>query len=71
MKNYKIILQSGKQINMPRDKARSKYEYLSLYGLQAVVERVSRSNQYKKANDEIDDHIRAIVLPNGKKVTAF
>lgn len=70
MRKYSVILYDGSRIQMPLDKARNKYEYLSTYGLQAVLERVMRTRAYRKAQ-EADIRIRAIVCPNGSEVTQF
>ena len=70
MSKYSVILSDGSRINMPRDKARNKYEYISAYGLQAVIERVMRTRAYRKAQ-EADIRIWAIVCPDGTEVTQF
>lgn len=70
MSKYSVILSDGSRIQMQRDKAKSKYEYISTYGLQAVLERVMRTQAYRKAQ-EADIHILAIVCPDGTEVTQF
>ena len=70
MSKYSVILSDGSRINMPRDKARNKYENIAEYGLQAVLERVMRTRAYSKAQ-AADIHIRAIVCPDGTEVTQF
>lgn len=70
MGKYSVIMSDGNHIQMPRDKARNKYENISEYGLQAVLERVMRTRAYSKAQ-EADIQIRAIVCPDGTEVTQF
>ena len=70
MSKYSVIMTDGNHIQMPRDKARNKYEYISAYGLQAVIERVMRTRAYRKAQ-AADIHVRAIVCPDGTEVTQF
>lgn len=70
MSKYSVIMTDGSRIQMPRDKAKSKYEYISTYDLQAVIERVMRTRAYRKAQ-AADIHIRVIVCPDGTEVTQF
>lgn len=70
MSKYSVILSDGSRIQMPRDKAHNKYENISEYGLQAVLERVMRTRASRKAQ-EVDIRIRAIVCPDGTEVTQF
>lgn len=71
MSRYQVILNTGEVVNVPNDKARTKYEYISDYGLQAVLERARRTRAYKRAAEQSDAHIHAIVCPNGDEVTQF
>ena len=71
MSKYQVILSTGETVNVPTDKARTKYEYISEYGLQAVIERAKRTRAYKAAAEKHDAHIRTIVCPNGDEVTQF
>lgn len=68
---YKIELNNGIIFNMPRDKARSKYEYIRDYGIGAVLERAKRAQVYTLARAESDVHIRAVICPNGARITQF
>lgn len=69
-KNWQVVMQSGLTLEMPRDAARSEYERLSVYGLQAVLERVRRTKGYKIAIDD-GDSIAMVVTPKGDEITQF
>lgn len=71
MSRYQVILNTGEIINVPNDKARTKYEYISDFGLQAVLERAYRSRAYKKAVEQFEASVRTIVCPIGDEVTQF
>ena len=71
MSRYQVTLNTGETINVPSDKARTQYENISIYGLQAVLERARRTRAYKKAVKEADARINAIVCTNGEIVTQF
>lgn len=72
MSRYQVILSNDEVIDVPNDKARNQYEYISVYGLQAVLERVQRARAYKAAQREDGDvTVRIIVCPNGDEVTQF
>ena len=71
MSKYQVILSTGETVNVPNDKARTEYEYISQYGLQAVIERAKRTRAYKAAAEQDGARIRAIVCPNGDEVTQF
>lgn len=59
-------------VNMPRDKARSKYEYLSRYGVQAVIERCQRTREYARwYNNGWPIRNRYISAPDGTQITQF
>lgn len=68
---YHVILSNGDTVRVPTDKARSRYEYISDYGLQAVLERAKRTRAYKTAVEADDATIKVIVLPTGEEVTQF
>lgn len=70
-KRYQVILSNGETISVPNDSARSQYEYISDYGLQAVLQRAKRTRAYKQAVERDDATIRTIVLPSGEEVTQF
>ena len=71
MAKYQVELSNGAVINVPDDKARSPYEYISLYGLQAVLQCAKRARAYISAQREADVWIRAIICPDGDRVTQF
>lgn len=71
MARYQVILNTGETINVPNDSARTKYEYISVYGLQAVLERASRTRAYRRAKSEQDATFAVIVCPNGEEITQF
>ena len=71
MSRYKVVLSNGVIVKVPRDKARSEYEYISMYGLQAVLQRARRSRGYRSAIAQSDVTIRAIICPGGEYVTQF
>lgn len=71
MSKYQVELNDGQIINVPADKARTKYEYISQYGLQAVLERAHRACAYINANKSADVRIRAIICPDGDYITQF
>lgn len=71
MSKYQVILSNGKTVNVPNDKAQSKYEYISDYGLQAVLIRAKRTRAYKAAVERDDATIRVIVTPKGEEITQF
>ena len=71
MSKYQVILSTGETVRVPSDKARSNYEDIGEYGLQAVIQRAKRSRAYKTAVKQHDAHIRTIVCPNGDEVTQF
>lgn len=71
MNRYQVILSTGETLNVPSDKARSRYESIATYGLQAVLERARRSRAYLRAVAQSDATIRVIVCPNGDHVTQF
>jgi hypothetical protein len=71
---FNVLGQGGRTItvNMPRDKARSMFEYLSRYGVQAVIERCKRSREYRKWYDnEWPIRVRYITSPKGEIITQF
>lgn len=68
---YQVTLSTGEIINVPNDKARTPYEYISTYGLNAVIERVKRTSAYKRAVEKSDAHIRSIICPDGEEITQF
>ena len=72
MKNYSVVFNNNDEtiVCMPRDKARSQYEYISDYGLQAVIARIKRT---KIGNKLISDgfRIRTIITPKGEEITNF
>jgi len=68
---YQVETNTGEIINVPRDPARTRYESIKEYGLQAVLERARRTRAYKKLATEKDSTIRAIICPNGERVTQF
>ena len=71
-KRYKIELNTGLVINVPNDKAHHKYESIAIYGMGAVLERVRRTRAYKKTKaGNPDISVRAIICPNGERVTNF
>lgn len=75
MSNYKVILHAGigyKDIivNMPRDKARNEYEYISKCGLQAVIERCMRTRAYRKYHP-FGYTIHTIIRPDGEEIDQF
>lgn len=72
MNRYQVIIGDGstsKTVNVPSDRARNKYEYISAYGLEAVLERARRSRAYKQYGE--DARVEAIILPNGDEITQF
>lgn len=72
MARYQVRLSNDVIINVPSDKARTQYEYISDYGLQAVLERVSRSRAFQQEkNQDPDVRVRAIICPSGEEVTQF
>lgn len=72
MARYQVRLSNDVVINVPSDKARTQYEYISQYGLQAVLERVTRSRAFQQEkNEDPDVRVRAIICPNGEEVTQF
>lgn len=71
MSRYQVELNTGETINVPTDKARDAYEFISQYGLQAVLRRAKRTRAFQSAVRESDAHIRAIICPNGDRVTQF
>jgi len=70
MSRYKVILSNGETVNVPSDKARSKYESIRVYGISAVLERAHRARAYKSAAAS-GYTIRAVVYPDGTEVTQF
>lgn len=65
MSTYAVQMTSGAIIPMPRDAARSQYEYISDYGLQAVLERIKRTPRYRAAlRVDPDDRVAAIITPH-------
>jgi hypothetical protein len=72
MTRYKIELNTGLIINVPNDKAHHEYEHIGTYGMGAVLERAYRTRAYKKAKaNNPDIGVRAIICPNGERVTNF
>ena len=71
MSKYQVILSTGETVNVPNDKARTKYEYISDYGMLAVLQRAKRTRAYKRAVEQHDATIRTIVCPNGAELTQF
>lgn len=72
MTRYQVTLTNGKTINVPSDKARTAYEEISQYGLQAVIERAKRTRAYKAAEKENEEiRVQIIICPNGEEVTQF
>ena len=68
MSKYQVELSNGDIINVPSDKARSRYEYISDYGLQAVLTRARRTRAVQAAAAN-DISIRAVITPAGERVT--
>ena len=72
MTRYQVILTNGKTINVPSDKARTAYEEISQYGLEAVIERAKRTRAYKAAEKENGEvRVHTIICPDGEEVTQF
>ena len=72
MSRYKVELSNGVVANVPSDRARTAYESVRDYGLQAVLERARRTRAYqaaKKADESAT--IRVIICPDGEEVTQF
>ena len=67
---YQVELSDGTTINVPRD-VRTQWERIDIYGLSAVLKRVKRTRAYIRANANHDVDFRAIVCPNGDRVTQF
>lgn len=73
MSNYKFTLSAdGEELNVPMGKARNRYEYVSQYGLDAILERIYRSRAYNRAKtQDYSIKVHAIILPSGDAVTQF
>ena len=69
LKAWSVTLKDGTEINVP-GKAKTRYELISQYGHQAIIERVTRTRAYKKAIEEDDSNtIRSITTPKGETIT--
>ena len=60
------------KIKAPNDKARTEYEYIRVYGIPAVIERVKRSRKYAQM---MRDYPEAVLIeiqtPKYEQVTQF
>lgn len=65
-KLYKVEYSTGFVANVPAT-VKTKYESISTYGVQAVLERAKRTNAYKREGGQI----RAIITPAGERITQF
>ena len=65
---YQVELDNGVVLNVPKDKARSRYECISDYGMQAVLERARRT-RVMRADPEL--RVRTIICPSGDEITQF
>lgn len=72
MSGYKVELSNGKSIDVPYGRAKNKKEYISIYGMQAILERVKRTNlmkHYKKMDADVK--VIKIICPDGREIEDF
>lgn len=75
-KYWQVILKDGQRINVPSGKPQNEYEFISKYGVGAIIERVSRTSAAKKlvADGIVESSkyvVHTIIAPDGEEITQF